>query len=66
MTELVPVLARIGLRYLAGALVTYGILAPEDAVFITTDPEIVMLAGLALGAVVEGAYAWARRHGGAT
>jgi hypothetical protein len=66
MTELAPVIARIGLRYLAGALVAFGIIAPEDAQIIHTDPEIVMLAGLVLGAVVEGAYAWARRHGGPT
>ena len=66
MNELLPVLARIALRYLAGALVAFGIIAPEDAQIITMDPEIVLLVGTVLGIVVEGAYAWARRHGGPT
>ena len=66
MKELLPVLARIFLRYLAGGLVAFGIIAPEDAKIIHTDPEIVMAVGLALGAIVEGVYALARRKGWAT
>jgi preprotein translocase subunit Sec61beta len=66
MKELLPVLARIGLRYLAGGLVAFGIIAPEDAQIIHTDPEIVMAVGLALGAIVEGVYALAKRKGWAT
>ena len=66
MRELLPVLARILLRYLAGALVAFGLIAPEDAQIIHTDPEIVMAVGLALGALVEGAYALAKRKGWAT
>jgi hypothetical protein len=66
MNDLIPVLSRILLRYLAGGLVAFGIIAPEDATIIHTDPEIVLLVGMLLGAAVEGAYAFAKRHGGAT
>jgi preprotein translocase subunit Sec61beta len=59
-------IARILLRYLAGGLVAFGIIAPEDAQIIHTDPEIVMAVGLALGAIVEGVYALAKRKGWAT
>jgi preprotein translocase subunit Sec61beta len=66
MTDLVPVLARILLRYAAGALVTWGIVAPEDAQILAMDPDLAILVGAGLGAVVEAAYAIARRNGGAT
>lgn len=63
------VLIRIGLRWLAGALVTYGWLAPDD-VGIIADPELVsylsMGVGMALGAVAEGWYYVARRFGWST
>ena len=54
-------LARIVGRYIAGALVTYGVLAPEDAAML--HPEFVAIAGAALGALVEGVYALAKRKG---
>ena len=66
MREIVPVLSRIALRYFAGALVAYGLIAPEDAQVITMDPDVALLVGAALGAIVEGAYALARRKGWAT
>jgi hypothetical protein len=66
MKELLPVIARIALRYIAGALVAFGVIAPEDAVLIHTDPEIVLAVGLAIGALVEGVYAIAKRKGWAT
>lgn len=56
--------ARIFARYLAGALVTYGIFtAPDVAVL---EPDFVLLIGAVLGAGVEAAYALARRKGWAT
>jgi hypothetical protein len=59
--------ARIALRYLAGILVTRGLLSASDSDFITTDPDISMLveagAGLAIGAAVEGWYWLAKRFG---
>jgi preprotein translocase subunit Sec61beta len=66
MTDLLPVLSRIFLRYLAGALVAFGMIGPEDAQIITMDPDLALVVGAVLGVVVEGAYTWARRHGGAT
>jgi len=59
--------ARIVLRYLAGILVTRGLLSASDSDFLTTDPDVAMFveagAGLALGAAVEGWYWLAKRLG---
>ncbi len=63
MTELAPVLARILLRYLSGALVAYGMIAPEHAEIITMDPDLAIIVGAGIGAAVEAAYAIARRTG---
>lgn len=57
-------LARIIARYLAGALVAYGLIAPQDAAAL--HPDLVAFVGAALGALVEGVYAVARRKGWAT
>ena len=67
---MLPVLVRIGLRYLAGALVAKGFLAPEMGVEIANDMDLQALieigAGLAIGAATEAAYYLARRLGWAT
>lgn len=55
------VLARILLRYLSGFLIAAGWLAP--AYDMSLDPDLVMLTGVALGAIAEVAYAMARKHG---
>ncbi|MBT9386546.1 hypothetical protein KM176_21985 [Pseudooceanicola sp. CBS1P-1] len=60
------VLARILLRYLAGAMVSYGLLAPEVGSSLAQDPDLIVLAGAVLASATEGLYAFARRAGWAT
>jgi hypothetical protein len=57
------VVARIALRYLAGALITAGYLDAGTGNTLASDPDVLMLVGLGLGLFTEGAYALARRHG---
>jgi hypothetical protein len=64
--ELIPVIARIILRYLSGALVAYGVIPHEVGADLAMDPEIALVLGSVLGALVEGAYALAKCKGGAT
>ena len=59
-------IARIILRYVAAALVTYGIVPIEVGAQIAVDPDLIALAGLALAALVEVGYALARNRGWAT
>lgn len=63
-------LARIGLRYLSGALMSWGIVDAPGADFLSTDPDIIALASIVIGAVVgaatEAFYVHAKRKGGAT
>jgi len=66
MLQFAPTLARIVLRYAAGALVTYGLLAPDMAGQIATDPDLALVLGAAIGAGVEAAYAWVKARGGNT
>jgi hypothetical protein len=66
MTEVTALIARIVLRYVAGALVAWGLLAPEDADILTMDPEMAVLVGALITAAVEGGYALAKRYGWAT
>jgi hypothetical protein len=66
MIDLLPVFTRIVLRYFAGALVAWGLVAPEDAQLLAMDPDLALIVGAGLGAIVEVVYAWAKRHGGAT
>ena len=63
MTALVPVIARIAARYLAGALVAVGALAAGSEAQIAADPEVLMILGGIIGAVTEGFYALARKQG---
>lgn len=60
------VIARIALRYLVGALVMWGILSEDSADVLVTDPDLIILAGAAIGAATEGFYAYAKRRGWAT
>ena len=60
------VLARIALRYLAGALLAAGYLDTGLADTLSTDPDMLMLLGAAIGGATEGLYAVARRMGWAT
>lgn len=57
-------LSRIAARYIAGALVTYGLVTPADAALL--QPEIVIAVGAMIGAAVEAAYALAVRKGWTT
>ena len=59
-------IARILARYLASALVTAGILAPDFAAQIGADPDVILLLGAVIGAVAEWAYARAKKNGGPT
>lgn len=56
-------LSRIALRYIVGALVAYGLISPDSADMIAFDPDLALLIGAVMGAVVEGAYAVAKRLG---
>ncbi|WP_283177903.1 hypothetical protein [Gemmobacter sp. 24YEA27] len=58
------VIARIIARYLAGALVAYGLLEHPDARAV--EPDLAILIGAGIGMLTEGAYALARRFGWAT
>lgn len=68
------VFVRILLRWLAGALVTYGVLTADLADIITSDPDIVtaleqgmtVLAGILAGVLAEAWYYLAKRLGWAT
>ena len=60
---MVAVLSRIALRYLAAALVTAGYLDADLGNQIGADPDLLILAGAAIGLAVEMAYAAARRLG---
>ena len=68
--RLAPVLMRIALRYLAGALVAWGLVSPETGAVIVADPDLqaLLLIGVGglLGAATEALYARARRSGGPT
>ena len=54
-------IARIVLRYLSGFLVAKGLLGMGTD--LSADPDLVMLLGVAIGAVVEVSYAIAKKMG---
>lgn len=60
-------IARIALRYIAGALVAKGLLSADDALAVNTDPDLVELVtaglGIAIAAGTEWFYALARKLG---
>ena len=59
-------LTRILLRYGAGALVAWGVLSPDLGGALAVDPDVLALAGIAVGFAVEGYYWLAKRQGWAT
>lgn len=59
-------IARILLRYVAAALVTYGFVTEDIGSQIAADPDLLMIVGVGLAAAAEAAYALAKRRGGAT
>ena len=59
-------LSRIAARWVAGGLVMSGLLLPADAQIIATDPDVIAIIGLAIGAITEFAYAQAKKRGWAT
>jgi tetrahydromethanopterin S-methyltransferase subunit E len=64
--DFIPVIVRIFLRYVSGALVAYGVLPAEVGAEMAMDQELALVLGTALGALVEGAYAWVKARGGRT
>lgn len=58
--------SRILTRYLAGALLAYGLIPADVAAILRDDPEVAAGIGLVLTAAVEGAYALAKRWGWTT
>ena len=61
-----PVIIRIGLRYVAAALVSLGLISP-DLAFFQYDPDVEAAVqvglGTVAGAAAEGWYFFARRFG---
>lgn len=57
------VIARLILRYLAGALIAAGYLDPTLGNTISADPDLIVLLGAGIGAVAEGLYLLARHRG---
>ena len=60
------ILARIAARYLAGALVAYGLIPHEVGQEIAMDPDIAIALGAAISIVTEAVYAFAKKKGWAT
>lgn len=60
------IFARIIARYLSGALVAYGLIPHEVGQELAMDPDLALLIGAGVGAVTEGAYAFARARGWTT
>jgi hypothetical protein len=64
--ELIPVIARIVLRYASGALVAYGFIPQEVGAELAMDQEVALILGAGIGIATEGLYAFAKRKGWAT
>lgn len=60
------IIARIVLRYAAGALVAAGYLDADLGNQLGADPDVLIIVGGALGICVELAYAFAKKRGWAT
>lgn len=60
MSDWAP-LARIVLRYIVG-----GVVGMEAGAVLAGDPDVVFYVALAIGALVEVVYAYAKRRGWAT
>jgi len=64
--DLIPVIARILLRYVSGALVAYGVIPAEIGAEAAMDQELALILGAAIGAATEAVYALVRSKGGST
>lgn len=60
------IIARIIARYLAGALVAYGLIPHEVGQELAVDPDLALLIGGAVGAITEVAYGFAKKRGWTT
>lgn len=60
------ILARIIARYLAGALVAYGLIPHEIGQEIAMDQDIAIALGAGISIVTEAVYAFAKKKGWAT
>lgn len=63
MKDLAPVIARIALRYISGALVAYGLIPQEVGADLAMDQELALALGAVICTVAEGFYAVARSKG---
>ena len=54
-------ISRIFARWIASALVTYGVIAPEYGAAL--DADVATILGLAIGAATEASYMLAKRFG---
>lgn len=63
---MVAVLSRIIARYLAGAMVAYGVIPHEVGAELAVDPDVMLVLGTIIGAATEGIYALAKRAGWTT
>ena len=63
MRELIPQLARVLARYLAGFLMTMGMFAPAEAEAWGRDPATLALVGAGIAALTETLWAQALRRG---
>lgn len=59
-------ISRLILRYAIGALVMYGLIGAETGEYLAFDPDLALIIGGILTAIVEGAYAIAKKRGWAT
>jgi hypothetical protein len=66
MLHFAPTIARIVLRYAAGALVAYGLINPGLGDQIAVDPDLALVLGGLIGAATEAAYVWVSKRGGQT
>lgn len=63
---MIAVIARIIMRYLAGALVAWGLITAEAGQALGSDADLTLLLGVAIGAAAEWGYALAKKYGWAT
>jgi hypothetical protein len=63
---MIAVYARLIARYLAGALLAYGMIDAETSQHIALDPDVALVLSAVLTAATEGFYKLARKYGWAT
>jgi len=60
------VILRIVMRYLSGALVSYGVIPHDVGADLAMDPDVALVLGGVIGVATEAGYAFAKRRGWAT